>query len=36
VVTAVLAFLFLKESLSIPELIGIALCSVGLIVYTKG
>lgn len=35
-VTALLAFLFLHESLSIPEQLGIALCSIGLIVYTKG
>lgn len=35
-VTAVLAFLFLHESLSIPEQLGIALCSIGLIVYAKG
>jgi len=35
-VTAVLAFIFLKESLSIQELIGICLCSVGLMLYTKG
>ena len=35
-VTALLAFVFLHESLSIQEMIGIALCSVGLIVYTKG
>jgi drug/metabolite transporter (DMT)-like permease len=35
-VTALLAFLFLHESLSIPEQIGIALCSIGLVVYTKG
>jgi len=35
-VTAVLAFIFLQESLSMQELLGIALCSIGLIVYTKG
>ena len=35
-VTAVLAFIFLQESLSLQEQIGIGLCSVGLIVYTKG
>lgn len=36
VVTALLAFLILKEALSLQELIGIALCSIGLYVYTKG
>ncbi|HSY61608.1 MAG TPA: DMT family transporter [Cytophaga sp.] len=36
VVTALLAFVFLHESLSVQEQIGIALCSIGLVVYTKG
>ncbi|ABG58063.1 DMT family transporter [Cytophaga hutchinsonii] len=35
-VTAVLAFVFLNERLSVQELIGIALCSAGLTLYTKG
>jgi drug/metabolite transporter (DMT)-like permease len=35
-VTALLAFVFLQESLSVHELIGIVLCSVGLVLYTKG
>lgn len=35
-VTAVLAFIFLRETLSLQEQVGIALCSVGLVVYTKG
>lgn len=35
VVTAVLAFFFLKESLSFPEQAGIVLCSVGLMIYAK-
>ena len=35
-VTAVLAFVFLKESVSVQELFGIGLCSAGLILYTKG
>jgi len=35
-VTAILAFLFLQESLSIQEQLGILLCSIGLTVYTKG
>ena len=36
VVTALLAFLILKEALSLQELIGIVLCTIGLYVYTKG
>ena len=36
VVTAVFAFILLKEALSLQELIGIVLCSIGLYVYTKG
>ena len=35
-VTAVLAFIFLRETLSLQEQVGIALCSIGLVVYTKG
>jgi drug/metabolite transporter (DMT)-like permease len=35
-VTAILAFIFLHESLSIQEQLGIVLCSIGLTVYTKG
>lgn len=35
-VTAVLAFIFLHESLSLQEQVGILLCSVGLMVYTRG
>lgn len=35
-VTAVLAFIFLHESLSVQELLGIGLCSAGLMLYTKG
>jgi drug/metabolite transporter (DMT)-like permease len=35
-VTALLAFVFLQESLSYQELIGIVLCSLGLVLYTKG
>ncbi len=35
-VTAVLAFLVLHEALSLQEQLGILLCSIGLIVYTKG
>jgi len=35
-VTAVLAFIFLGEILTLQEQLGIVLCSVGLIVYTKG
>lgn len=34
-VTAVLAFFFLNESLSLQEQLGIVLCSVGLLVYAK-
>jgi drug/metabolite transporter (DMT)-like permease len=36
VVTAGLAFLFLKETLSFSEQAGIVLCSVGLMIYSKG
>jgi drug/metabolite transporter (DMT)-like permease len=35
VVTAVLAFLFLNESLTLTEQSGIVLCSVGLMIYAK-
>lgn len=35
VVTAILAFFFLKESLSFTEQTGIVLCSIGLLVYAK-
>lgn len=35
VVTAILAFFFLKESLSFTEQAGIVLCSVGLMIYAK-
>ncbi|MGN6645957.1 MAG: DMT family transporter [Cytophaga sp.] len=35
-ITAVLAFIFLGEKLSLQEQLGIVLCSMGLIVYTKG
>ncbi len=35
VVTAVLAFFFLNESLSLQEQMGIVLCSVGLLIYAK-
>jgi drug/metabolite transporter (DMT)-like permease len=35
-VTAVLAFIFLGETLSLQEQLGILLCSIGLIIYTKG
>ena len=35
VLTAVLAFFFLDESLSLQEQLGILLCSVGLLVYAK-
>jgi drug/metabolite transporter (DMT)-like permease len=36
VVTAIFAFILLKEVLSLQELIGIIVCSIGLYVYTKG
>jgi drug/metabolite transporter (DMT)-like permease len=36
VVTAIFAFILLKEALSLQELIGIVVCSIGLYVYTKG
>jgi drug/metabolite transporter (DMT)-like permease len=35
-VTAILAFIFLHESLSLQEQLGILLCSIGLMVYTRG
>jgi len=35
-VTALLAYLLLNESLSLLEKLGIALCSIGLIIYSKG
>lgn len=35
-VTAVLAFIFLGEILTLQEQVGIALCSIGLVVYTRG
>ena len=35
-VTAILAFIFLHESLSLQEQLGIVLCSIGLTVYTRG
>lgn len=35
VVTAILAFVFLNESLSLHEQLGIVLCSIGLIIYAK-
>ncbi|WP_051313738.1 DMT family transporter [Sporocytophaga myxococcoides] len=35
VVTAILAFFFLKESLSFTEQAGIVLCSIGLLIYSK-
>ena len=35
-ITALLAFIFLGETLSLQEQLGILLCSIGLIVYTKG
>lgn len=35
-VTAVLAAIFLKELVSLQEMAGIALCSIGLMLYTRG
>lgn len=35
VVTAILAYFFLNESLSLQEQLGILLCSVGLVIYAK-
>lgn len=35
-VTALLAYVFLKEALSVQEVLGIILCSIGLIIYSKG
>ncbi len=35
-VTALLAYVLLNESLSMQEKLGIALCSIGLIIYSKG
>jgi|GEM_PF-4991233 len=35
VVTAILAYFFLNESLTLQEQLGIVLCSTGLIIYAK-
>ena len=35
-VTALLAFVFLNESLELNEQLGILLCSIGLVIYSKG